>query len=114
MRITNTNGKRIGYISYDLSDGETGPTIVLRVVPASGFVLRASPSDDDVLIQARENGSGDPFTDIEGTPTDLSSYPDDVPVNFDLRAVASSPLVDVRRLALYVSVTKSGPAAWAA
>jgi hypothetical protein len=114
MRITNANGKRIGYISYDLSDGETGPTIVLRVVPASGFVLRASPSDDDVLIQARENGSGDPWTDIEDTPIDLSGYTEEISIDFDFRAVAAAELADVRRLALYVSVTKSGPAAWAA
>jgi hypothetical protein len=113
-RITNTSGKRIGYISYDLSDGETGPTIVLRVTPDDGFVLRASPADPDVVVEARENGSGDPWTDIEDTPIDLSGYPPGEPVDFDLRARAGSPLVDVRRLALYVSVTQSAAADWAA
>jgi hypothetical protein len=111
-RLLTTTGKRIGYLSYDLSDGETGATVVLRVIPADGYVLRASPADDDVVIQARENGSGDPWTDIEATPIDLSGYTPDVPVDFDFRTVAGSPLVDIRRLALYLAVTKSAPALW--
>lgn len=111
MRITNTSGKRIGYISYDLSDGETGATIVLRVIPAGGLVLRASPADADVIIQARENGSGDPWTDIEDTPIDLSGYTEEIPIDFDFRAVAGI-LTDVRRLAIYISTTKSSSANW--
>jgi hypothetical protein len=113
LRITSTSGKRIGYICYDLSEGETGATIVLRVIPADGLVLRASPADADVIIQARENGSGDPWTDIEDTPIDLSGYTEEIPIDFDFRAVAAAELIDVRRLALYVSVTGSAPAQWA-
>jgi hypothetical protein len=113
MRITNTNNKRIGLISYDLSEGENGATIVLRVIPADGLVLRASPADADVIIQARENGSMDAWTDIEDTPIDLSGYTEEIPIDFDFRAVAAAELIDVRRLALWISVTGSAPALWA-
>lgn len=111
-RITNTNGKRVGYLNYDLSDNETSATIQLRITPADGFSLKASPGDDDVQIQAREASSGDPFTDIAATPIDLSGYTPETPVNFDFRAVANSALVDVRRLALFIAVTSNKSAGW--
>jgi hypothetical protein len=112
MRITNTNGKRIGYLSFDLSDNETSSTVVLRVIPAVGFQLQALPVDVDVEIQARENGTADPFVDLATSPIDLSGYTPETPIDFDIRAVAGSPLVDVRRAALHIAVVSEGAAAW--
>lgn len=110
-RLTNTNGKRIGYLTFDLSDSETSQTIVLRVIPAAGYILKASPVDVDVEIQARESGVGS-FADIATAPIDLSGYPENVPVDFEFKAIAGSPLVDVRRVAISLSVSSSGAAAW--
>jgi hypothetical protein len=111
-RITTISGKRVIIPGIDLSDGETSATFQLRITPADGFSLKASPSDVDVQIQARENGSGDPFTDIATSPIDLSGYTPETPVHFDVRAVASGSLVDIRRLALHIAVTKSAAANW--
>ena len=112
LRITDTDGARIGYVAIDLSDGETSATFQVRVLPADGYFLKASPSDADFEIQAR-TGMG-AFADIAASPIDLSGFPADVPVTFDVRAVAADPLVDVRRLVVNLAVVKSTPAAWAA
>jgi hypothetical protein len=111
-RLLTTTGKRIGYLQYDLSDGETGATIVLRVVPAVGYSLKALPVDSDYQIQARENGSGDPWVDIAATPIDLSGYTPETPVDFDFRVIAGAPLVDVRRVSVRLEVVSQGAAAW--
>jgi hypothetical protein len=110
-RIQSTNGKRVGYLAFDLSDGETSGVVVLRVLPATGYSLQAD-ADVDVEIQARENGTADPFVDLATSPIDLSGYTPETPVDFDIRAVAGSPLVDVRRVAINLSVASAGAAAW--
>jgi hypothetical protein len=110
-RLLTTTGKRISLLSFDLSDGETSDVAVLRVIPAVGFQL-ISDSDGDVEIQARENGTADPFVDIAASPIDLDGYTPETPVDFDVRAVAADPLVDVRRVALLIAVQSKGAAAW--
>lgn len=111
-RLTTTDGKRVGYVSWDLSDNETSGITVLRVVPADGFFLKSSPADGDVQVQARETGSGDPFVDIAATPIDLSSLTPETPVNFDFKAVVQGSLTDVRRLVMFVGVTTQSAADW--
>jgi hypothetical protein len=111
-RITNTNGKRIGYLNFDLSDGESSGVVVLNVVPAVGYELVASPTDADVEIQARETGSGDPFVDIGASPIDLSAYTPETPVQFDFKAVAAATLTDVRRVAIFLAVSSQQAAGW--
>jgi hypothetical protein len=112
MRITDTTGNRISYMAFDLSDGESSSVIVLRITPAAGFFLSASPGDADVEIQARETSSGDPFVDLATAPIDLASYTPETPVNFDLKVVAATPLTGVRRVVLFIAVTSSGAAGW--
>lgn len=112
MRITNTSGGRVGYVSFDISDSEVSSVVVLKVTPAVGYELVATPTDVDVEVQARETASGDPFVDIGASPIDLSSYTPETPVNFDFRTVAGSPLTDVRRVAIFVAVQSQGVAGW--
>jgi hypothetical protein len=107
-RITTTTGKRVGYLSFDLSDGEVSSAVVLSIVPAIGYQLQATPTDADYEIQARETGSGDPFQDIGATPIDLSAYTPETPVDFDFRVTAGSPLVDVRRVSARLEVISKG------
>jgi hypothetical protein len=109
-RLTNTDGSRIGLLQFDMSDGEISGTVVLRVLPNTGYRLQAD-DDDDLILEARENGSGDPWTDLS-TGIDLSSYPENVPVDFDLRCTAGNPLTDIRRVALHIAVVSQGAAAW--
>lgn len=111
-RLTTTDGKRPGYICWDLSDNEESGVMVLRVTPADGFFLKASPADGDVEIQARETGSGDPFVDIASTPIDLSGLTPETPVNFDFKAVVQGSLTDVRRLTAFIGVTTQSAADW--
>jgi len=111
-RISNTNGKRVGYVAWDLSDDEVGATIVLRVLPTANYRLEATPVDLDCQIQARENGTADPWVDIGVTPIQLSGYTPEVWQAFDFRAVALSPLVDVRRVAIFLGVVSNGAVAW--
>lgn len=113
QRVLNTSGGRVGYLAVDLSDGETSGVFVLRIVPASGYFLKAVPADADFEIQARETGSGDPFVDIAAAPIDLSSYAAETPVNFDFRVVAGSPLVDVRRAVASIAIASQEAAGWA-
>jgi hypothetical protein len=101
-------------MAFDLSDGEASGVVVLRVLPAVGYSLKASPGDGDIEIQARETGSGDPFVDIAASPIDLSSYTPETPQNFDFRAVAASPLTDVRRVSMFIGVVSQGAAGWGA
>lgn len=112
-RITDTDGNRIGYVAFDLSDGESSGVMVLSVRPAVGYSLKASPVDPDLQIQARETGSGDPFVDIGASPIDLSSLTPETPVDFDFKAVAADPLEGVRRAAITISVISQGSVNWA-
>lgn len=112
LRLTDTTGARLGYVALDLSDGETSEVFQVRVVPAEDYFLKATPSDPDVEIQARRGA--DAFVDIAASPIDLSGLTEDVPVNFDVRAVAGSPLVDVRRLVISLAVARQNPALWTA
>lgn len=111
MRITDSAGNTIGYMAYDLSDGETTATIALTITPASGFSLSATPSDADVEIQGRENGSGDPFADL-ATPVDLSGHTPETPVDFDIRVVAADPLTGIRRVPIWLAVSNAKALAW--
>jgi hypothetical protein len=111
MRIFNTNDEMIGYIPVDLSDGEN-KTFVLRIIPADGFFLKATPGDDDVTISARENGTADPFVDINDSPIDLSGYTPETAVDFDIKVAAGSPLNGIRRFVLNVAVSMSSAAGW--
>lgn len=103
-RIKTQSGKRVGYLAWDLSDGETGPVAVLQIIPADGFYLTAD-EDDDVVIEARETGSGDPWTPIGASPYDLSSFDPEDPVLFDVRARVPGALTDVRRVRLGLRVS---------
>ena len=103
-RISSTTGRRVGYVAFDLSDGESSAVVVCLVNPGDGYALRATPADVDVQIHARETGSGDPFVDIKASPIDLSGYTPDVPVQFDFKAVAAGALTDVRRVAVFIGV----------
>lgn len=111
-RLTTTDGKRIGLLNWDLSDNETSSVVVLRVVPADGFFLKASPADGDVQVQARETGSGDPFVDLAASPIDLSALTPETPVNYDFRAQVQGSLTDVRRLTAFIGVTTQSAADW--
>jgi hypothetical protein len=111
MRITATTGKRIGLLSWDLSDNEISSVVVLRIIPAVNYKLQAIPTDLNVQLQARETGSGDPFVDIGATPIDLSGHVPEVAVSYDFRAVAGA-LTDVRRVAIRIQVVSNGSAAW--
>jgi hypothetical protein len=113
MTITDSAGNRVGYCAFDLSDGQSSGVVVLRVTPADGHSLKATPADADVEIQSRETGSGDPFVDIGASPLDLSSYTPGTPVNFDFKAVAADPLAGVRRVVIYLGVISQGAANWA-
>ena len=112
MRITNVNEKPLSLLQFDLSDGESSPVVQVRVVPADKYSLKASPSDADYQVQARENGSGDPFVDIATSPIDLSSYTPETAVLFDVKVVASTPLVGKRTAVAYLSVGSNGVAGW--
>jgi hypothetical protein len=111
MRIFNTDDQMIGYIPVDLSDGEN-KTFVLRIIPADGFFLKATPGDDDVTISARENGTADPFIDINDSPIDLSAYTPEIPVDFDIKVAAGLPLNGIRRFVLNIAVSMSSAAGW--
>lgn len=111
-RLTNTSSGRIGYITADLSDNEQSDVIVLRVIPADGFFLKAAPADGDVQLQARKTSSGDPFQDIVASPIDLSSLTPETPQNYDFKIVAAASLTDVRRVAMFLGVTNQSAASW--
>lgn len=111
-RITNINDSPLTFLNFELSDNEISGVVQVRIVPANRYLLKVSPTDADVEVQAREHGSGDPFVDIGASPIDLSSYAPETPVDFDLRAVASSSLVGVRRVVAYLSVSSNGAAGW--
>lgn len=111
-RLTNTSGGRIGYWTADLSDNEQSAVVVLRVLPADGFFLKAAPEDDDVQIMARRTSSGDPFVDIAATPIDLSALTPETPTQYDFKAVAASNLTDVRRVPFFIGVTNQSAASW--
>lgn len=113
MRLTDSAGNKIGYLPVDLSDGEETDVFVLTVTPADGFTFLATPSDADVQIQARETGSGDPFVDLS-TGIELSSYTPETSVDFDVKVVADDPLTGIRRVVIYLAVTNSEAAGWAA
>jgi hypothetical protein len=110
-RITNVNGSRVGYIRFELSDNESSPVWRLNIRPGlplgGGYRLTAT-TDDDVALFARINGSGDPFVDLAASPIDLSGFPPDEDILFDFKAVAGSPLIDVRRAALEIQLTNQG------
>ena len=86
---------------------------MLKVRPAIGYSLKAAPADASVQIQARKNGTADAFVDLAASPIDLSALPPEVGVNYDFRAVViAATLVDVRRLAIFLSVTSAGAVGW--
>jgi len=112
MRITNVNEKPLSLLQFDLSDGQSSPVVQVRVVPADRYSLKATPVDAAYQVQARESLSGDPFVNIATSPIDLSSYPPETPVNFDVKVVAGSPLVGKRTAVAYLSVGSNGVAGW--
>lgn len=109
-RIANADpdNSRIGYIRFELSDNEESAVWRLNITPGfqlgSGYKLTAT-SDDDVALYARLNDSGDPFTDLAANPIDLSGFPPDEAILFDFKAIAGTPLVDIRRVALQIQLT---------
>lgn len=102
----------MGYLSFDVSDGEVSSTVVLSITPGINYLLKVSETDPDFEVQARESGSGDPFVDIGATPINLSSHTPETPVDYDFRIVTNSPLIDVRRVAVHLAVSSDGAAGW--
>lgn len=108
--VTDSAGRGSLYLTFDLAENEQSAPIALLVWPEPNSLL-VSTFDADVSVEARETGSGNPFTDIAGG-LDLSSYPAGVGVSFDFRLVAGTPLAGLRRVPLRVVVATRGAAGW--
>lgn len=85
--ITDQLGREIGYLAYDLVDGETSDAIVLRVTAQPDRVFKSGPATS-VLLKARIHGSGGPYQSLAGG-FDLSAYEPGEIVQFDLTATGS-------------------------
>lgn len=103
-RLTDTTGARIGYATADLSDGEQ-VTFAIKVLPNTGFELLAVPSDADVTIEAR-NGA-EAFVDIVASPISLDAFTADSPRAYDIRITAADPLANMRRVPVWICVSRS-------
>jgi hypothetical protein len=107
-KITDAEGKAVGYIAADLIAGEETDAITVNVHPAAGDKLRAS-ADARAAILARKTGTADPLTDLAAFPVDLSEFAG-LTVQFDLVIRAAGDIVGRERVALFVGVTYMTPA----
>lgn len=108
--FTDEDGNQIGYVTYDMVEGETADVFVVTVTAAAGRLLR-SGSHSAIHLQAREHGSGDPYVSLS-SGIDLTPYAPGT-VQFDIRAVAQG--VEGRvRASVFLGVQDADAAAgWA-
>jgi len=121
-RITTTDGKRIGYLTCDLDNGEVSESFLVHIsltaeaTVGDGFFFKASPTDADVLIEARHYppGFAELWQNLASPGIDLSG--DVTEFDFEIRVTAADPLSGdgLRRIVEYLAVTSNGAAQWAA
>jgi hypothetical protein len=108
-KVTDNLGRDIDYFPLDLTLGETSTVIVINVEPEAGAVLR-STADEDVVVLGRPHAVGS-FVDL-ASGIDLTLYTPGVPVPFDIKVTVPTLADTIRRVSMWVGVTKSGAAGW--
>jgi len=116
-RITTEDGKRIGYLTCDLSEGETAELFKIRVQLGAGLILKATPSDADITIEAALIILMLPlvYVDLVNVGIPLDVYGDGT-IDAWVRVTAADPLSGdgLRRIVEYLAVTNNSAAQWAA
>lgn len=87
IRVTDSEGREVGYLPIELRAGNQTPVIVLQVRPDGANSMFRSTSSAAARVLARRTGSGDSFVDLAAGISLAGETPDE-PINFDVKGEA--------------------------
>jgi hypothetical protein len=105
-KVTDSAGRDVDYLPFDLRAGEETPVLVLKVTRERDGEKLVSQCSQPTLASylVRQTGSGDPFVDA-ASEIDLSGLPMDVATDFDVKAKAGNGITGVQRVSLSLVVS---------
>lgn len=105
--FTDSEGREVGYLPYDLVSGEESEVLVFKIITLEDVVLK-SVFNDDVKLLGRINGTLDAFVDLsDGIPIISGTT-----VLYDVKALADPAIVGRKRTITWLGLTSMTPAGW--
>lgn len=111
-RVTDSQGREIGYLPFDLRAGTQSPLLTVQVRPKGANSVFQATSSPWARILARRAGTADPFVDL-AAGIDLSGETPDLPLDFEVKGEADSSVVGQVRVAIWFGVVTSSGASGA-
>jgi len=105
-RFLDKVGREIGYVPIDCVSGTNLNFATFQVVPDANLSLQGD-TDSDVELQVKMPGGV-----FESLPIDLSTFPHNVPLLVEVRAVPSNLFTGRKRLMMFLGVTRKTEAGW--